>query len=552
VAVAPCPTPIFQFFDNAGRPANGGSVLTQVGGFNYPTYQDSTGTTPLPNPIPLNSRGEVSNAAGNSCQLFLAQNQAYTFTLYDNNGNVLNQSTYVNGQAVTAAQVAALSTNAAVLSSLQITDAEIAANITPTSYAYFTWDVRRLGVVGDNITDDTAALQRCYTVGGDWKIPSGFQIRCTSTIVGIIGTRLYSDTAGGIGLGTLSTLPQAYLVHDFNGTFFDLVGSPSSNLVGGGFTFDRLTFVQKDGSGTGASGICIRSVQVSNTQKCAWIRMSDCNIETLSGGSNDWTWGIYLDGTAAVPNNNLRDHFFQRMRIVSGANASGSINLLGQANVFMMAVECNLSFGNLNISGVPATLSSSIEIVGCSFNNVILDQCQVIYGAGNSCATVTMTSNTQNIELGISCTGTAPVLAGTRVTLHGFNGSNGKYTIWSNNNVRFDTAANPVEIAQVLSVGSAPALTGDVRLNNSSVIAARNSANSGDVQALSVDNSNRVRLAPGGSDDIVWGRAPVSMGGGAGAVLGTIGGSGPTSGAQFEWLQVFNTSGDKCFIPIWK
>jgi hypothetical protein len=93
-AVAPCPPTILQFFNNAGQFNIGGSVLTQVGGVNYPTYQDAAGTIPLPNPIPLNSRGEISNASGVSCQLFLAQGVAYTFTLFDASGNQLNQATY--------------------------------------------------------------------------------------------------------------------------------------------------------------------------------------------------------------------------------------------------------------------------------------------------------------------------------------------------------------------------------------------------------------------------------------------------------------------------
>ena len=93
--VALSPSPILQFFDNLGNPAAGGSVLTQVGGVNYATYQDVSGSIALPNPIPLNSRGEVSNASGISCQLFLAEGITYTFTLYDTAGNQLNQSTSV-------------------------------------------------------------------------------------------------------------------------------------------------------------------------------------------------------------------------------------------------------------------------------------------------------------------------------------------------------------------------------------------------------------------------------------------------------------------------
>ena len=94
-AVTIAPSPILQFFNNSGAPNVGGSILTQVGSINAATYQDSAGNVPLPNPIPLNSRGEVSNAAGISCQLFLDNSVTYTFTVFDANGNQLNQSTSV-------------------------------------------------------------------------------------------------------------------------------------------------------------------------------------------------------------------------------------------------------------------------------------------------------------------------------------------------------------------------------------------------------------------------------------------------------------------------
>ena len=94
--------PVLQFWDNIGRFAAGGSVLTQVGGVNYPTYQDSAGSIALPNPIPLNSRGEISNAAGASQSLFLVNGVIYTFTLYDVNNNQLDSFTYMVGSATSA------------------------------------------------------------------------------------------------------------------------------------------------------------------------------------------------------------------------------------------------------------------------------------------------------------------------------------------------------------------------------------------------------------------------------------------------------------------
>ena len=100
------PETALQFFNNAGQPNVGGTLLTQVGGVNTATYQDAAGTTALPNPIPLNSRGEISNASGASCELFLIQGNTYTFTLYDVNGNqigVYPNITGINDLALTPA-----------------------------------------------------------------------------------------------------------------------------------------------------------------------------------------------------------------------------------------------------------------------------------------------------------------------------------------------------------------------------------------------------------------------------------------------------------------
>jgi hypothetical protein len=101
-SVAQAPTPILQFFSNAGLMNVGGSLLTQVGSVNYPTWQDAAGTTPLPNPIPLNSRGEISNTSGVSSELYLAQGVTYTLTLKDASGNQIWVANNVTAQGTSA------------------------------------------------------------------------------------------------------------------------------------------------------------------------------------------------------------------------------------------------------------------------------------------------------------------------------------------------------------------------------------------------------------------------------------------------------------------
>lgn len=101
-SVSPSLPAVLQFFNNAGQPNIGGSILTQIGGVNAATYQDSGGVTALPNPIPLNSRGEISDAGGVSRQLFLVKGSVYVFTLFDAGGNQINQFPYMVGGSSSA------------------------------------------------------------------------------------------------------------------------------------------------------------------------------------------------------------------------------------------------------------------------------------------------------------------------------------------------------------------------------------------------------------------------------------------------------------------
>jgi hypothetical protein len=168
--------PILSFMDNSGRPNVGGSLLTQVGGVNYPTYSDSGGTTLLPNPLPLNSRGEVSNAAGASCQLFLVQGQTYVFTLYDALGNQIDTFTYGVGQVspFTPAGTGAVSTttSAKLLQVSSLFDFLTATQIT---------DVQAGTLVQDCTTGIQNALNWAATnAGAVYALP--YAHRCASGI----------------------------------------------------------------------------------------------------------------------------------------------------------------------------------------------------------------------------------------------------------------------------------------------------------------------------------------------------------------------------------
>lgn len=262
VAVSASPVPILQFFNNAGQPNVGGSVLTQVGGVNTATYQDSGGSIPLPNPIPLNSRGEISNATGLSCQLFLQVGVVYTFTIFDAAGNQIGQATYVNNVPVlTPSVIAPLLTQANVGAALYPqTAAEIMAGVTPANYGYPPLYARRYGVKFDGVTDDAPAWNSAIQValatasefgtlytGGATVIGDIGVTRCASTILLASNVRIRGPN---LPTGQGSTFSAAMMPGGM--VFFDDITNTTSYL------FDTAPFVQTtavngDG-GTAAAG----------------------------------------------------------------------------------------------------------------------------------------------------------------------------------------------------------------------------------------------------------------------------------------------------------
>lgn len=164
IAVSIAPSPILAFLNNQGQPCVGGTVLTQVGGVNYPTYQDSAGVIPLPNPIPLNNRGEISNASGVSCQLFLDEAAIYTFTLFDANGNQLNQAQYVVPSANALVAFIASIASSIGASLIGFIQAGIGAVLrTVQSKLRESVSTADFGAVADGVTSDAVAVANANT-----------------------------------------------------------------------------------------------------------------------------------------------------------------------------------------------------------------------------------------------------------------------------------------------------------------------------------------------------------------------------------------------------
>lgn len=67
---------------------------------------------------------------------------------------------------------------------------------------------------------------------------------------------------------------------------------------------------------------------------------------------------------------------------------------------------------------------------------------------------------------------------------------------------------------------------------------------------VTVGSGANLVLSPG--NDIKMAKALVAMGGGAGATLGTIGGSGPAAAGQNTWMRFLDSGGNACWVPVWK
>ena len=186
------PTPVFKAFDNNGLPLANGMLYSYIAGTTIPqaTYTDSTGSTPNTNPVVLNARGEAN--------VWLNPTQGYKLVLTDSLGNQIwsvdgiigpvnvNQSlipaadnTYSLGSPSAAWSQLYLGANHApalnggIVGYWPQTAAEFAAGVTPTNLQYQSGNVLRYGLVGDGVTDNSAALVNANKVGISLTFPSG-------------------------------------------------------------------------------------------------------------------------------------------------------------------------------------------------------------------------------------------------------------------------------------------------------------------------------------------------------------------------------------------
>jgi hypothetical protein len=402
-------------------------------------------------------------------------------------------------------------------------ETDVSANPT-VSYPFR--DLRRCGAKCDGVTDDTAAVQLAANIGGTWEFFGSCNITGTITITK--GVKFRSIGGGASPNPPASGQPRnAFFLHNFSGTFFDLVGDNSDDKVAAGVTFEGITFVQKNGNGTGASGVCLRIVSTSDVKRVSWVRIRDCNLETASG-VNDWNGCILIDGSANA--NQVRDIFVSGCRLVAGTQASYAIKCFGGVNLFVSDTEGNLTNANLQLDGDSTHLATSIFVDNSTFAGVALDHAVNCYLTNISCSSLSMSANTTDC-LFYGVVGSSPAsILGTRNLFAGKD-SDLHYKVISTDAVRYNLGSNLLSASGIiasdtaLAAGTNYAASGALRLANAGQVMGRNAANSGDIEALRVGSDNNVKVGSGQNVDIGGSGKTLSFYGHAAAAQTNITGS---------------------------
>lgn len=204
-----------RYFNNDGTPAAGGKLYTYAAGTTNPkaTYQDVDGTTPHPNPIVLDAKGEAVIFWSGAYKVDLKQADAQQVTGYP----VDNYNTDPGGlQGATATSKIKGSWFGNVVAWVSDLGTQIGASL----IGYYqgsvgavvrsiqarlrdTISVKDFGAVGDGVTDDSVALNLAAAALGNGKslyFPAGTYIVNSACVVfrGKTGICVYGDGAATI------------------------------------------------------------------------------------------------------------------------------------------------------------------------------------------------------------------------------------------------------------------------------------------------------------------------------------------------------------------
>lgn len=381
------PLPIQKFFDNAGRPLNGGLLFTYVPATTtkLATYQDQAGT-PNTNPIVLNFRGEAN--------IWLDQTLTYKFVLAPE-GDTDPPTRPIWSVDNISAGVTFSSLTQQIIGQILYprTAAEIAASVTPVNYAYepATIDLRRYGGDPTGVaTSDTAmanAIAVCSVSG------NGGVIRCP-------GPSANYKFASPIDIST-----------KFNIIIEGECG-PTQGAYGTRFTYT--------GTGTGvfinmdsASACQIRGIQVTHSSASFTGTYIRCNNDGSHGDPTqnaaiDCSFGNNTSSTIALDLNKCIEFTAERCTFTNGNPSIRGMAVGGYSNVIRIR-DCQF----LNCPAAPIQQGGQAWLIeGCTFE-------QLSTGAPGAILVPALTTQFQGLSI-IGCWfGDATATAGTWIDIYG-------------------------------------------------------------------------------------------------------------------------------------
>jgi len=303
---------------------------------------------------------------------------AYKLTFEDANGVPLpiDQDNIPASENLTSAQIAG------VLDSLKLTEAELAAGVTPVNYAYAPYDARRYGVTGDGSTDDRAALVTALSIGEDIYIASGLTVLISSTVSLLNDQTLYGDgyqskiSCNGTNTNTISISGKTRAV--VRDLFVAYTGTTSSGsngaavLINSSSTYCTVTRCRIEGVRAGVT-ITVADDNV--------IENNDITNVTIAAPEGSWDIGIYLGGSRnRIVNNRCFGSSASGIQCLSDFTTSADRNIitgnhisehheygiLCYANLPGGTAEKNVIANNIiwNISGLSGAVASRAKGAG--------------------------------------------------------------------------------------------------------------------------------------------------------------------------------------------